>query len=169
MNYNNEDSYTSPPINTQLISSPNSSEAQSESSDILGADQATISGASYRSTNSYGTNTHITDLLIASNMASVISPTNTTAPNASVLKHLTKLTSRNYVAWKRDLEIHLDACGLGGFVVLNIPEPTVVTDILLWRMHQAQVLLAIWTTITSHKLNAISSAQHPFDALTILS
>lgn len=96
-------------------------------------------------------------------------PTNTTAPNASVLKHLTKLSSGNYVAWKRDLEIHLDACGLGVFVISNVPEPAVLSDIPLWRMHRAQVLLAIRTTVDGHNLNAISGAQHPFDALTILS
>lgn len=96
-------------------------------------------------------------------------PTNTSAPNASVLKHLTKLASGNFVAWKRDLEIHLDACGLGLFILTKVPEPTALPDVPLWRMHRAQVLLAIRTTIDGHNLNAISSAQHPHDAITILS
>lgn len=96
-------------------------------------------------------------------------PVNPSAPNASVLKHLTKLATGNFVAWKRDLEIHLDACGLGSFILSKIPEPTAVSDIPLWRMHRAQVLLAIRTTIDGHNLNAISSAQHPHDAITILS
>lgn len=42
-------------------------------------------------------------------------------------------------------------------------------DIPLWRMHRAQVLLAIRTTINPHNLHAISSAQQPFDAISILS
>lgn len=36
-------------------------------------------------------------------------------------------------------------------------------------MHRAQVLLVMRTTIDGHNLNAISGAQHPYDAMTILS
>lgn len=70
---------------------------------------------------------------------------------------------------EQDLEIHLDSCGLGGFISHPLPEPTVVGDVPLWRMQRAQVLLAIHTTVHPHNLNAISSAQHPFDAISILS
>lgn len=63
------------------------------------------------------------------------------------------------------IEIHLDPCGLGGFIISMIPETTVVSDIPLWRMHWAQMLLALRTTIDGHNLNAISSAQHPHDAM----
>lgn len=96
-------------------------------------------------------------------------PVNTSAPNASVLKHLTKLSSGNFFAWKRDLEIHLDACGLGIFILSKIPEPTATSDVPLWRIHRAQVLLAIRTTIDGHNLNAISGSQHPYNAISTLS
>lgn len=95
-------------------------------------------------------------------------PTNASTPSASVLKHLVKLSTGNYVAWRRDLEILLDSCGLGEFVHSLVPEPNVAADIPLWRMHRAQVLLSIRTTIDAHNLNAISGAQHPFDAISIL-
>lgn len=48
-------------------------------------------------------------------------------------------------------------------------EPTVITDIPLWRIHRAQVLLAIRTTLDGHNLNAISGCQHPHDAISVLS
>lgn len=96
-------------------------------------------------------------------------PTNTSAPSVSVLKYLVKLSTGNYVSWKRDLEIHLYSCGLGSFISHPMLEPIVVDDIPLWRMHHAQVLLAIQTTVDPHNLNAISAAQHPYDAISILS
>lgn len=103
-----------------------------------------------------------------SNIVSYKPPTNVSSPSASVLKHLVKLSTGNYIAWRRDLEILLDSCGLGEFIHSLVPEPTVTTDVALWRMHRAQVLLSIRTTVDPHNMNAISSAQHPFDAMTIL-
>lgn len=95
-------------------------------------------------------------------------PTNSSSPSTSVLKHLVKLLTGNYVAWRRDLEILLESCGLGEFIHSLVPEPNVTVDIPLWRMHQAQVMLAIRTTVDAHNLNAISGAQHLFDAISIL-
>lgn len=96
-------------------------------------------------------------------------PVNTTAPNTSVVKIWTKPSSGNVFAWKQDLKIHLEACGLGRFITSKIPKPTVVADIPLWRIHCAQVLLAMRTIIDGHNLNAISRSQHPHDTITILS
>lgn len=179
MNYESEDIQSSagsspPPINCSN-SPPSQSDTQSRNSDLLGSNQTTLSGGSYQSANSSSNNSFIANNLTNVNMSSTNNPvsykppTNTTAPNASVLKHLTKLSTGNFVAWKRDLEIHLDACGLGMFITSMIPEPTVVTDIPLWRMHCAQVLLAMRTTIDGHNLNAISGSQHPHDAISVLS
>lgn len=179
MTNDDEDTYTintsspSPDCPTTVLGTL--SDSRANSSDTLGSDQATISGGSYLSANSSSTNsliaqqlTHL-DMSSASPPISYTPPSNTTAPNASVLKHLAKLSSGNFVAWKRDLEIHLDACGLGGFILSKIPEPTILADVPLWRMHHAQVLLAIRTTIDGHNLNAVSGAQHPHDAISILS
>lgn len=63
----------------------------------------------------------------------------------------------------------MDACGLGIFILTKVPEPTVLNDIPLWRIHRAQVLLAIRTTIDGHNLNAVSGAQQPHDTMSILS
>lgn len=159
----------------QLTSSPTLSESQTENLDLLGSSQATLSGGSYHSVDSKKNNSIIADLLTSVTMSSPTTlvsykpPTNASAPNASVLKHLTKLSAGNYVAWKRDIKIHLDACGLGGFVISMILEPTLVADVPLWRMHRAQVLLAIRTTTDGHNLNAISGAQHPYNAISMLS
>lgn len=156
-------------------SSLTSSEIQNSDSELLGSDQAIISGGSYRSATSSNNNSIIANLLVESTMASTSNlisykpPANTTAPNASVLKHLTKLSSGNFVAWKRDLEINLNACGLGTFITTKVPEPTVTADVPVWRMHRAQVLLAMRTTVDGHNLNAISGAEHPYDAITVLS
>lgn len=179
MNEETEDinitSVSSSSAERQPTTSPSPSENQHPDSELLGSDQATLSGGSYQSADSLNDDSTIADLLIDTTMASappLISykpPSNTAAPNASVLKHLTKLSSGNFVSWKRDLEIHLDPCGLGTFIISRIPEPTVVTDIPVWRMHRAQVLLAMRTTVDGHNLNAISGAQHPHDAITILS
>lgn len=173
MNNNNKDSFN--PLTSsssrQSTHSPTLSDNRSDTSHLLGSDQATLSGGSYHSADSTDTN-----VIIANGLSHIMSspihytpPVNASAPSASVLKHLTKLSLGNYVAWKRDLEIHLDACGLGMFILAKMPEPTVLTEIPLWRMHRAQVLLAIRTTIDSHNLNAISGSQHPHYAMTILS
>lgn len=164
-----------PSSDRQSTSSPTLSESQPSSSDLLGSDQATLSGGSYHSADSLSSShiiaTSLTNTIMASATPSISykPPTNTTAPSASVLKHLTKLSTGNFVAWKRDLEIHLDACGLGGFIISKIPEPTITNDVPLWRMHRAQVLLAMRTTVDGHNLNAISGSQHPHDAMSILS
>lgn len=154
-------------------SSPTPSIIESASADILGSDQDTFTGSQYQSLSSSQSNSFIQNNLLppamSSNLISYSPPTNTTAPSASVLKYLVKLSTGNFVSWRRDLEIHLDSCGLGGFIAHPLPEPTVVNDVPLWRMHRAQVLLAIRTTVDPHNLNAISSAQHPFDAISILS
>lgn len=172
MNNNSEDHTT---VERQSNSSPKPSETQTQNCDLLGSDQATLSGGSYQSANSTDTNLFITHQFVDETMSSVPSvlsykpPTNTTAPNASVLKHLTKLSFGNFVSWKIDLEIHLVACGLGGFILFKIPQPNVAAEIPLWRMHCAQVLLAMRTTINGHNLNSISGSQHPHDAMAILS
>lgn len=168
---------TSPPSSPVRLhtSSPTLSESQTETSDLLGSDQATISGGSYHSADSVNNNSIIVDLLSSTQMSSTMPlisykpPVNASAPSASVLKHLTKLSSGNFVAWKREIKIHLDACGLGGFIISMIPEPTSVDEIPLWRMHRAQVLLAIQTTIDGCNLNAISGVQHPYKAISMLS
>lgn len=53
-------------------------------------------------------------------------PANSSLPSASVLKHLVKLSTGNYIAWRQDLEILLDSCGLGEFIHSPIPEPNVM-------------------------------------------
>lgn len=178
MNKNDEDTNTTHSLSQSSRSthSPTPSQSHSEASDFLGSDQATLSGGSYHSIESSSeSNSFIANSLGAalSNAMSSLThyspPVNTSAPNASVLKHLTKLATANFVAWKQDLKIHLDACGLGSFILSKVPEPTAIPNVPLWRMHHAQVLLAIRTTINGHNLNAISSAQHPHPAITILS
>lgn len=159
--------------NTNHLLSPSPSIIDSASAESTESNQDTIIGSSYQSANSSHSNLLIQRNLLNSTMSNnVISytpPTNTTAPSASVLKYLVKLSTGNFVSWRRDLKIHLDSCGLGVFISHPLPEPTVVNDIPLWRMHRAQVLLAIRTTVDPHNLNAISSAQHPYDTISILS
>lgn len=131
---------------TLSISSRSSSIVDSASDNTIDSDRATIIGSHYQSASSSHSNSIVLDTLLPSTMSALIPykpPTNTTAPSASVLKYLTKLSTGNFVSWRRDLEIHLDSCGLGGFISDILPEPTVVADIPLWRMHRAQVLMAI--------------------------
>lgn len=137
------------------------------------SDQATIVSSSYQSASSSQSKIlvqrNLLDIAMSNALIPYTLPTNTTAPSASVLKYLVKLSTGNFVSWQRDLKIHLDSCGLGTFISQSMPEPTVTSDIPLWRMHRAQVLLAICTTVDPHNLNAISSAQQPYDAILILS
>lgn len=148
MNGGHEDentSYTSSPPSCS-VNSPTLSDTQSENPNLLGSDQATLSGGSYHSIGSSDTDTFFAHTLAIQSSSTMTSlthyspPPNTSAPNASILKQLTKLLSGNFVAWKRDLEIHLDACGLGTFITSTIPEPTATSDVPLWQMHRAQVL-----------------------------
>lgn len=177
MNGGSEDKNTShaSTSSAQSVNSPTLSDTHSETSNFLGSDQATLSGGSYHSIDSSDTNTFFAHTLAVPRSTTMSSttyynpPPNTSAPNASVLEHLTKLSTGNYIAWKRDLEIHLDACGLGTFITSTIPDPTAVSDVPLWRMHRVQVLLAIRTTIDGHNLNAISGANRPHDVIMILS
>lgn len=151
------------------VSSPSNASTTSSSS------HSTLVRSPYISASSSQSESAVTQSLVplpstvmTSNMISYKPPSNASSPSASVLKHLVKLSTGNYLAWRRDLEILLDSCGLGEFVHSLVPEPNVVGDVPLWRMHRAQVLLAIRTTIDPHNLNAISSAQHPYNAISIL-
>lgn len=84
---------SSPLPDWQSNTSPTVTETQSQQSDLLGSDQATLSGGSYHSANSLQNDKLIVDQITNANMASASSltpyksPINTTTPSASVLKH----------------------------------------------------------------------------------
>lgn len=146
----------------------------SESSEILHFDQVRLTGSWNPSIGSSLTNLFVYHHPLPNMSLPVVSvhylpPSKNYDANASVLKHLVKLTSRNLVAWKSDLEIHLSTCGSGVFTISTILELTVDAGIGLWRMHYAQVLLAMRTTISSRNPNSILGPQHLFDAMYILS
>lgn len=143
----------------------------------LGSDKDTISGSPFISASS----SHFTPLMTSSLVSNIM--WQSTKVSAHIL-HSTyhhnfpqrvcidtpcNTCIQQLCLMETKFTLQLDTCGLGGFISFSMPEPKIKSSILFWSMPPVKVLLEMRTPVELPNHNAISGAQHPFDAMANLS